>query len=80
MEPNQDYLVQQGIALASMEDRPVDFRVHVHKDGEGIWQLVCMAGRLGGVQVPSSTLVDCANRRRLCWAGCSGTRRRIRKR
>jgi hypothetical protein len=21
----------------------------VHKDGEGIWQLVCMAGRLGGV-------------------------------
>lgn len=49
MEPNQDYLVQQGIDLASIEDRPVDFRVHVHKDGEGIWQLVCMAGRLGAL-------------------------------
>lgn len=42
------YLAQQGIRLVKYEDRPVDFRVHMHKDGEGEWQVVAIGSKAAG--------------------------------
>lgn len=42
------YLVQQGIRLARFDNRPVDFRVHMHKDGEGNWQVVAIGSKAAG--------------------------------
>lgn len=43
--PNEDYLVQQGVQLASINGRIVDFRVHVIKNGYGEWEAVAAVGR-----------------------------------
>ncbi|WP_124726907.1 YheC/YheD family protein [Staphylospora marina] len=42
------YLVQQGIRLIRHENRPVDFRVHMHKDGSGEWKVVAIASKAAG--------------------------------
>ena len=43
--PNVDYLVQQGVQLASINGRIVDFRVHVIKNGQAAWEAVAAVGR-----------------------------------
>ncbi|SHE76251.1 YheC/D like ATP-grasp [Seinonella peptonophila] len=64
------YIVQQGIQLIKYHGRPVDFRLHLHKDATGDWQVVAigckMAGsgcvtthvRTGGSIVPTSKLLQ----------------------
>ncbi|MBH8606518.1 YheC/YheD family protein [Thermoactinomyces sp. CICC 10521] len=42
------YLVQQGIRLIKHNDRPVDFRVHMHKDGSGEWKVVAIGSKAAG--------------------------------
>ena len=42
------YLAQQGIRLAKFDNRPVDFRVHMHKDGEENWQVVAIGSKAAG--------------------------------
>jgi hypothetical protein len=42
------YLVQQGIRLIKHDGRPVDFRVHMHKDGSGNWKVVAIASKAAG--------------------------------
>lgn len=43
------YLVQQGIPLIKHEDRPVDFRVHMHKDRSGKWGVVGIGAKVAGL-------------------------------
>ncbi|OYD08437.1 YheC/YheD family endospore coat-associated protein [Paludifilum halophilum] len=43
------YLVQQGIRLAKYRGRPVDFRVHMHKDMRGHWKVVGIGAKVAGV-------------------------------
>ncbi|GGE17193.1 hypothetical protein GCM10011571_18600 [Marinithermofilum abyssi] len=43
------YLVQQGIRLAKYDGRPVDFRVHMHKDRSEEWQVVGIGAKVAGV-------------------------------
>lgn len=42
----KDYLVQQGIRLMTYEEKLIDFRVSVQKDGNGNWQYTGMVGRM----------------------------------
>ncbi|MBA4495250.1 YheC/YheD family protein [Paenactinomyces guangxiensis] len=42
------YLVQQGIRLIKHENRPVDFRVHMHKDGSDQWKVVAIGSKAAG--------------------------------
>lgn len=42
------YLVQQGIRLIKYQGRPVDFRVHMHKDRRGEWQIVGIGAKAAG--------------------------------
>jgi len=42
------YLVQQGIRLIKYENRPVDFRVHMHKTGENEWKVVAIGAKAAG--------------------------------
>ena len=42
------YLVQQGIRLIKYQGRPVDFRVHMHKDRTGEWQIVGIGAKAAG--------------------------------
>jgi glutathione synthase/RimK-type ligase-like ATP-grasp enzyme len=44
----EHYLVQQGIRLIKYENRPVDFRVHMHKDKSGQWQVVAIGTKVAG--------------------------------
>lgn len=51
--PNQTglidrYIAQQGIRLIRHEDRPVDFRLHMHKNGKNEWKVVGMAAKVAG--------------------------------
>ncbi|MBT2653769.1 YheC/YheD family protein [Bacillus sp. ISL-18] len=41
-------LVQQGIHLLRINQRPVDFRVHTNKDEHGEWQITAIAGKIAG--------------------------------
>jgi hypothetical protein len=41
-------LVQQGISLIKVNQRPVDFRVHTNKDENGVWQISAMAAKIAG--------------------------------
>ncbi|HJV44944.1 MAG TPA: YheC/YheD family protein [Bacillota bacterium] len=43
-----NYLVQQGISLIKYEDRPLDFRVHVHKNRENQWVVAAIAAKIAG--------------------------------
>jgi hypothetical protein len=42
------YLVQQGIPLLRYEGRPLDFRVHVHKDRNNNWVVAAVAAKIAG--------------------------------
>lgn len=43
------YLVQQGIRLVKYQERPVDFRVHMHKDHSGKWKVVGIGAKAAGI-------------------------------
>ncbi|RAL26855.1 YheC/YheD family protein [Thermoflavimicrobium daqui] len=45
----KNYLVQQGIRLLKVNGRPVDFRVHMHKDSTGKWKVVGIAAKVAGL-------------------------------
>lgn len=42
------YVIQQGIPLATFEERPFDIRVLVQKDGKGVWGLSGVGIRVAG--------------------------------
>ncbi|WP_124726909.1 YheC/YheD family protein [Staphylospora marina] len=42
----QDYLLQQGLQLAKYDNRQVDFRVLVQKDGKGEWKITSAVARI----------------------------------
>ncbi|TJY41488.1 YheC/YheD family protein [Cohnella pontilimi] len=42
------YIAQQGIRLASVQDRPFDLRALVQKNGSGRWELTGMGARVAG--------------------------------
>lgn len=44
----EKYLVQQGIRLIKYQQRPVDFRIHLHKDSQGQWQVVAIGAKMAG--------------------------------
>lgn len=46
--PNRKYLVQQGIDLKKSEGRPVDFRVHLHRNAQNLWEVVAIAAKVAG--------------------------------
>ncbi|CAG7646630.1 hypothetical protein PAESOLCIP111_05207 [Paenibacillus solanacearum] len=45
---SKEYIVQQGISLASYKDRPFDLRVLVQKNGNGEWSIAGVGARLAG--------------------------------
>lgn len=45
---SQDYIVQQGIRLASYKSRPFDLRVLVQKNHRGVWTVTGIGARLAG--------------------------------
>ncbi|SFS70720.1 YheC/YheD family protein [Marininema halotolerans] len=48
LAPLRRYLVQQGIRLVKYKDRPVDFRVHLHKDKTGQWKVIGIGAKVAG--------------------------------
>jgi hypothetical protein len=44
----KQYLAQQGIKLIKHENRTVDFRVHLHKDGSNEWKVVAIGSKAAG--------------------------------
>jgi hypothetical protein len=42
------YIAQQGIELITVNDRPVDFRVHLTKDRQNNWQVVGIGAKVAG--------------------------------
>ncbi|GHH98568.1 YheC/YheD family endospore coat-associated protein [Neobacillus kokaensis] len=47
-QPLDRMVVQQGIHLLRIEQRPVDFRVHTNKDEGGNWQVSAIAAKVAG--------------------------------
>jgi hypothetical protein len=45
---SEEYIVQQGIPLASFEERPYDLRVLVQKNSNGEWTLTGIGARVAG--------------------------------
>lgn len=45
---NEAYIVQQGIKLARVSDRPFDLRVLVQKNHKGIWSVTGVGARMAG--------------------------------
>ncbi len=43
----RDYLIQKFVPSHSVDDRPVDIRVHVQRNGSGDWQVTRAYARLG---------------------------------
>ncbi|CAM5795523.1 MULTISPECIES: YheC/YheD family endospore coat-associated protein [Brevibacillus] len=48
------YLLQQGLSLIGIQQRPTDFRVLVQKDRQGAWGITSMVARLGQNRVVSN--------------------------
>jgi hypothetical protein len=46
----QSYLIQQGLTLATFQNRPVDFRVLVQKSKRGEWRITSAVGRIANTQ------------------------------
>lgn len=42
------YIVQQGVRLIKHFNRPVDFRIHLHKDASGDWQTIAIGSKVAG--------------------------------
>ena len=45
---DEDYIVQQGIELASYKDRPFDLRILVQKNIQGKWSITGIGARVAG--------------------------------
>lgn len=43
-----NYLVQQGIRLVRIDGRPIDFRVHLHKNKQNEWIVSAIAAKVAG--------------------------------
>jgi hypothetical protein len=48
LERFKRYMVQQGIRLIKVNHRPVDFRVHLHKDITGQWKVIGIGTKAAG--------------------------------
>ena len=48
MSPGRVYLMQQGIRLMKFEGNPTDFRVHMHKNGDGQWVAAGIGAKVAG--------------------------------
>ena len=46
---NEDYIIQQGIRLAHLYNRPYDLRILMQKNGKGKWAITGIGARLAGV-------------------------------
>lgn len=46
----QSYLIQEGIDLVKLQNRPVDFRVLVQKNRQGEWSITSSVGRIANSQ------------------------------
>ncbi|SMG54266.1 YheC/YheD family endospore coat-associated protein [Paenibacillus aquistagni] len=44
----RNYVVQQGVRLAEIDGCPIDFRFHVHKNGENKWVVVGIGAKKAG--------------------------------
>jgi hypothetical protein len=44
----EPYIAQQGIALATVNDRPFDLRALIQKNGQGKWELTGVGARVAG--------------------------------
>lgn len=44
----QKYIAQQGIRLIKYENRPVDFRLHLHKNTDDAWETVAIGSKVAG--------------------------------
>ncbi|MDF2681252.1 MAG: hypothetical protein K0R47_2442 [Brevibacillus sp.] len=51
---NKPYLLQQGLVLIGIQNRPTDFRVLVQKDRKGEWAVTSMVARLGQNRIVSN--------------------------
>ncbi|WP_238323109.1 YheC/YheD family protein [Gorillibacterium massiliense] len=59
----EEYIMQQGIPLARVDNRPFDLRVLVQKNGKGIWSLSGIGARVAGrksitTHVPRGGYID----------------------
>jgi glutathione synthase/RimK-type ligase-like ATP-grasp enzyme len=43
---NRIYIIQQGIPLLHFEEKPVDFRVLVHKNQQNLWEVTSLVARI----------------------------------
>jgi hypothetical protein len=46
--PKRIYMMQQGIQLMKYEGSATDFRVHLHKNGRGKWEVVGIGAKVAG--------------------------------
>jgi len=46
--PNRSYVMQQGIHLKRYEGNATDFRVHLHKNGQGEWEAAGIGAKIAG--------------------------------
>jgi len=44
----EDFIIQQGISLLRHKQKPLDFRVHANKNGNGIWEVTAIAAKVAG--------------------------------
>ena len=42
------YIAQRGIDLVKVDDRPIDFRFHMHKNGDNEWKVVGLGAKKAG--------------------------------
>jgi hypothetical protein len=74
----KNYLLQQGLPLIGIQNRPIDFRVLVQKNRKGEWSVTSMVARLGQNQIVSNisrggSMLTPLQALRICgpWAGAS---------
>ncbi|KEO84226.1 YheC/YheD family protein [Tumebacillus flagellatus] len=46
--PDRIYMMQEGIHLMQHDGSPTDFRVHMHKNGAGQWQVAGIGAKIAG--------------------------------
>ncbi|MDR7314781.1 YheC/YheD family protein [Brevibacillus nitrificans] len=73
------YLLQQGLPLIGIQNRPTDFRVLVQKDRKGEWAVTSMVARLGQNRIVSNisrggSMLPPQQALRLCGPWVSGNR------
>ncbi len=44
----RNYLIQQGVNLIKFKERPVDFRIQLHKNRENQWNLIAIGAKAAG--------------------------------